>query len=204
MKKCTKCGVHHSGGHQCSFAGYCDDCKQWYPESEINGHRCPATEAILRLGSIKHSDGSDVNFALNKVMAGQANANFERHFKPTLSVCNTCGEASKVNTIHHCTAGVKHDDTKVDLSLLPREFLEETAKAFMAGEKKYGRYNYTGGMDWHRIIASTLRHITAFNDGEDLDAETGCIHLGNAAAGLAMLLVYYKRGLGKDTRHKGK
>lgn len=98
--------------------------------------------------------------------------------------------------------GHKDDGAKPDLSLLPREFLEEVSKAFMHGEKKYGRYNYRSGMDWHRITAACLRHISAFNEGEDKDSESGLSHLGHAGACIAMLLVYVNNGLGKDTRHK--
>lgn len=98
--------------------------------------------------------------------------------------------------------GVKHDQDKPDLSLLTPEFLSEVAKAMMHGEKKYGRYNYLNGMDWHRIIAACLRHVTAFNAGEDLDTESGVSHLGHAGACILMLATYYKRGLGKDTRNK--
>lgn len=96
---------------------------------------------------------------------------------------------------------LKFDSEKPDLSLLPREALDEMAKAFQHGEKKYGRYNYRAGMDWHRLIAASLRHITAFNEGEDLDKESNFSHLGHALASLAMLLVYYKHNLGKDTRY---
>lgn len=96
----------------------------------------------------------------------------------------------------------KFDNEKPDLSLLPKEFLEEVTKAFMYGEKKYGRYNYRNGMDWHRIVSATLRHVTAFNEGEDADVESGINHLGHAGACLAMLIVYIKHNLGKDTRFK--
>lgn len=98
--------------------------------------------------------------------------------------------------------GKKYDLGKPDLSLLPKEFLEATAQAFMHGEKKYGRYNYLNGMEWHRLVAAALRHITAFNEGEDFDAESGYSHLGHASACLAMLLTFQNRGLGKDTRNK--
>lgn len=97
--------------------------------------------------------------------------------------------------------GKKHDQDKPDLSLLPKEFLDEVAKAFMHGEKKYGRYNYLNGMDWHRIIAASMRHISSFNSGEDIDTESGLNHLAHAGACIAMLLTYYAQNLGKDTRH---
>jgi hypothetical protein len=98
--------------------------------------------------------------------------------------------------------GVKHDQEKPDLSLLPIEFLSDVAKAMQHGEKKYGRYNYTGGMAWHRLIAACLRHVYAFAGSEDLDPESGVSHLGHAGACILMLSVYVKRGLGQDTREK--
>lgn len=107
-----------------------------------------------------------------------------------------------MNGDNKMSEGVKHDQSKPDLSLLPKEFLEEVAKAFMHGEKKYGRYNYLGGMQWHRLVGAAMRHIIAFQDGEDADPESSFNHLGHAGACLAMLLVYYKRKLGEDTRYK--
>ena len=98
--------------------------------------------------------------------------------------------------------GIKHDQAKPDLSLLPAEFLVATAQAFMHGEAKYGRYNYRNGMDWHRILASALRHLVAWNEGQDLDPESGYNHLGHVGACIAMLLVYQAHGLGKDTRYE--
>lgn len=100
--------------------------------------------------------------------------------------------------------GLKHDNDKPDLSLLPSEFLEEVARAMMYGAKKYERYNYLNGIAWTRILAASLRHITAYNDGEDVDKESGVSHLGHAGACILMLLTYSKRGLGKDDRYKGK
>lgn len=99
--------------------------------------------------------------------------------------------------------GIKYDVEKPDLSLLPRAAKEEIAKAFMFGQKKYGRYNYLGGMDWTRLLAAAERHITAFNDGEDLDPETGINHLGHAGACICMLLEYIKNERGNDNRYKG-
>lgn len=96
----------------------------------------------------------------------------------------------------------KHDQEKVDLSILPREFLEQTALAFMHGEKKYGRGNYLNGLEWHRVIAALLRHIVAFSSGEDMDSESKLSHLAHVGACTAMLTVYFHRNLGKDTRDK--
>jgi len=102
----------------------------------------------------------------------------------------------------HDKVGIKHDQDKPDLSLLPKEALEAMAYAFMHGEKKYGRYNFRAGMEWHRPLAAALRHITSFNEGEDIDADSNGSHLGHALAAIAMLIVYQQKGLGKDTRYK--
>lgn len=99
-------------------------------------------------------------------------------------------------------AGSKHDQEKPDLSLLPPEFLNEVALAFMHGEKKYGRYNFTGGLQWTRLGAAIMRHTTAWLWGEEADTESGLHHLAHAGAGIAMALMHVRKGLGQDNRYK--
>ena len=48
---------------------------------------------------------------------------------------------------------------------------------------------------------ATLRHLTMFWDGENLDQETGKSHLWHAATELAFLIEYEEKGLGNDDRH---
>lgn len=98
--------------------------------------------------------------------------------------------------------GVKHDQEKPDLALLPKEALDGIARAFMVGEKKYGRYNYLKGMEWTRLISALMRHVTAFNSGEDFDKESGLNHIYHAGACVMMLIAYYENNLGKDNRYK--
>ena len=96
--------------------------------------------------------------------------------------------------------GTKHDSGKPDLSLIPLSALVEEAKGFQLGEAKYGRYNFTKGLESHRLVAAALRHILAWQEGEDLDPESGASHLGHARCCLAMLLETQKLGTLKDTR----
>ena len=96
--------------------------------------------------------------------------------------------------------GIKYDHDKPDLSLLPKAALDGAAQAFMFGAKKYGRDNYRGGMEWQRLTASALRHITAFNEGENNDVESGLSHVHHALACLSMLALYIETGVGKDNR----
>lgn len=96
----------------------------------------------------------------------------------------------------------KHDGDKADLSLIPYVSQIEHAKAFMVGEKKYGRYNYCKGMEASRIVSAALRHITAWFNGEENDPQDGQHHLGAARACLAMLLRQQELGTMKDNRYK--
>jgi hypothetical protein len=97
--------------------------------------------------------------------------------------------------------GIKHDSEKPKLSLIPRAALEEEARVFEFGANKYGRDNYKKGMAYSRLIDAALRHIIAFSDGENLDAESSLSHLGHARCCLAMLLYYINNNVGKDDRY---
>ena len=96
--------------------------------------------------------------------------------------------------------GTKHDAGKPDMTLLPRAGKEEIAKAFMYGQKLYGRKNYLKGMEWTRLLAAAERHVTAFNDGEDFADDSKVHHLGHAGACIMMLLEYYTKKIGTDNR----
>lgn len=99
-------------------------------------------------------------------------------------------------------SGKKDDSTKADLSLVPRVALEECARAFMLGEKKYGRYNYCKGHEASRLIAAAQRHLTSWFDGEDNDQESGRTHLGHALACVSMILRQQELGTLIDNRYK--
>ena len=99
-------------------------------------------------------------------------------------------------------SGTKHDTGKVDISLVPLVATEAEARALMFGEKKYGRYNYTQGFETSRLVAACLRHVLAYQDGEDTDPESGLSHLGHAKACLSMLLHCDQLGTLRDNRLK--
>ena len=110
---------------------------------------------------------------------------------------------NQLNTPAHLwvpSSGTKHDTGKVDLSLVSRASYEAEAAALAFGEKKYGRYNYTQGFEASRLVAACLRHVTAWNDGENLDPESGLHHLGHAKACLGMLLHIEQLGTLTDDR----
>lgn len=99
--------------------------------------------------------------------------------------------------------GLKFDGDKPDLSLLPREALEEISKVLMQGELKYGRYNWKKGISYNRLLAAALRHIHKFIDGEDTDEETKTLHVANAACNLMFIIYMYQHRKELDDRYKG-
>lgn len=108
-----------------------------------------------------------------------------------------------MNTPMGPAGGTKHDNGKPDLSLLPSVFVKEVARALMYGENKYGRYNFEKGFDTHRLLGACLRHVYAWNEGEDTDPESGISHLAHAAASIGMLLRCLELGTATDTRSRG-
>ena len=95
---------------------------------------------------------------------------------------------------------VKHDNNKPDLDLIPPEFQDAVALAFMDGERKYSRHNYRNGMEWTRLLSAAKRHLNAFSAGEDYAEDSKVHHLGHAGACIAMLMDFYVNKLGKDNR----
>ena len=97
---------------------------------------------------------------------------------------------------------VKHDSGKPRLSLIPREAIEGLGRVLTYGAQKYTVDNWRAGADWSRYIDAAMRHLVAFADGEDRDAETGELHTAHALACLAFLQAYAERGNGRDDRPK--
>ena len=88
--------------------------------------------------------------------------------------------------------GLRFNDDKVRHDLLEPFAINELAKVFTAGAKKYAANNWLRGMAWSKMLASMKRHINAFERGEDFDPETGLYHMAHAAWNAMGLVSYYK------------
>ena len=99
---------------------------------------------------------------------------------------------------------IKFDDNKPQMGLLPPKALQGIADIFTYGAKKYASHNYKskGGLDWNRVYDAALRHLNAWNDGENKDPETKKSHLYHAGCCIMMLIDLVESGIGKDTRFK--
>lgn len=98
--------------------------------------------------------------------------------------------------------GVKHDSGKARMELLPAEALDDIAQVFAFGAKKYGDYNWRGGIKVSRLVGALLRHTFAYLRGETNDPESGLPHIAHAGCNVMMILTTMKNKPELDDRYK--
>lgn len=92
---------------------------------------------------------------------------------------------------------------KCPMHLLSPTAMRETANALGSGAAKYGPRNYrAAGVNATTYVAAILRHITAWNDGEDNDPESGLSHIAHVSACCDILLDCAATGMLNDDRSK--
>lgn len=85
--------------------------------------------------------------------------------------------------------GLKHDEGKVPLDLLPTGALAEVARVLEHGATKYGRNSWQHVTPFRsRYTAALLRHLFARARGETRDPESGLLHMAHAACNVLFLL----------------
>lgn len=79
---------------------------------------------------------------------------------------------------------------RVSLSLVPGPAMVAMAQALQNGiDKGYGAFNWRNiPVEAMNYIDASLRHIKAWQDGEDFAPDSKVHHLGHAAASLAILM----------------
>ena len=95
----------------------------------------------------------------------------------------------------------KFDDGKPGFSNLPRLALLECAKVMTFGAKKYGKFNYSKGIELTRLTDALERHLNSYLTGEDID-ESKHSHLAHIACNALMLLDSELTGQLIDDRNK--
>jgi hypothetical protein len=97
------------------------------------------------------------------------------------------------------TQGVKYDSDKPDWSLLPMDIIEDVVDVLTFGAKKYDRENWKKVPDLHnRYFAAAMRHLVAYQSGEEIDPESGKSHLAHAQCCLIFLAWVDKNHVSKD------
>lgn len=87
-------------------------------------------------------------------------------------------------------------------SYIPFDALAEVSKVYQYGAKKYTRDNWKRGYNWSLNFDAMMRHMWAFWEGEDLDPESQCSHVGHAAWHCLTLLWFIKNYKEGDDRAK--
>lgn len=89
--------------------------------------------------------------------------------------------------------GLKFDQEKTRLELVPPEIVEAIGQIMTFGANKYGDFNWAYGINYSRVIGALLRHLYSFIRGEINDPESGKPHLWHAACNLAFLITFESR-----------
>ena len=99
---------------------------------------------------------------------------------------------------------VRNDAGKPRWDLLPYDALAEVVNVLTYGAVDYGDDNWLqgGGFNYQRVFGSTMRHLTDWVQGSDLDRKTKMPELAHAACNVLFLLTYQLRSMGIDDRTK--
>jgi len=94
--------------------------------------------------------------------------------------------------------GLRKDDGKNMLELIPPEWIWGLGNVLTQGAEKYAVRNWERGMKWGKMIGCGMRHVFKFVCGERYDRESGCHHLLHASWNFLSLMSYDLRGIGEN------
>lgn len=77
---------------------------------------------------------------------------------------------------------------KVPLHMIPKQVLAGIALGMLEGACKYGAFNYRAvGVRCSTYLAAARRHLDAFEEGQDIDPESGLHHIDKALSSLVVM-----------------
>lgn len=84
----------------------------------------------------------------------------------------------------------KYDYDKPNMAILfdTSKALEEVSKVMSYGANKYSRMNWSKVDDRERYISASLRHLSAWSNGEKIDPESHLNHLAHSITSLLFIL----------------
>lgn len=85
---------------------------------------------------------------------------------------------------------IEKGEAKPPLSMIPLSAMGGVAGAFKHGADKYGVRNWREGETAERIYTdAALRHITAHNEGEVIDPDTGELEIAHLDLAICNLII---------------
>ncbi|MDE3022312.1 MAG: hypothetical protein KGI54_10665 [Pseudomonadota bacterium] len=100
--------------------------------------------------------------------------------------------------------GMKFDTDKPRMDLIDSLAMEGLAKVLTFGAQKYAAHNWRNGLEYSRVSAALLRHMSAIQRGEDIDGESGLPHIDHLGCCWMFLSNAMKTRPDLDDRWKGK
>lgn len=95
----------------------------------------------------------------------------------------------------------RFNEGKVRMDLIPPVALEEIAKVYTYGTKKYSDDNWWKAFKWRKDTFGCIqRHLNKWLRGEQNDDESGLLHLAHAAWNCIALMEFERNGIGHDDR----
>lgn len=214
---CPKCGSHNVNGQgkiteigikwsdlNCQSCGYF-----WDPQ--IKSLPSSAQEIAQQQGAGR-SRVAELNSEQKKALEELKRDNPQIYGKDSRAETETGAPAwmkgHKTNMAASLGMPVIKDHSKARWDLLPYGPLWAVAEVFMTGALKPGRtpHNWRNGTEWSKYFAPAMRHLAAYQQGEDYDVEVingveiRQPHLACAICCLLILLEYQQCGIGTDDR----
>jgi len=85
--------------------------------------------------------------------------------------------------------GPKENTGKPDWAVFPFAEAESVVKVFEYGANKYGApFTYRKGIPTSELWSAIMRHLIEIQNGNDIDSESGCLHMAHIAANALMSL----------------
>ena len=85
---------------------------------------------------------------------------------------------------------LRYNEGKIQTNEIDPDFILGIGEVLTKSRSKYPEFNWQGSTKWSTPYNSLMRHLMAFQKGEDNDKESLCHHLLHAATNL-MFLYYY-------------
>jgi hypothetical protein len=99
--------------------------------------------------------------------------------------------------------GSRLNQGKKRWSLVDFKALEPMVQVLEFGAKKYDDHNWKKGLSYNEMCESAMRHLTAFMAGEDVDPESGELHIGHLLCNAMFISWMQQNRTDKDDRFTG-